>query len=362
MEQEKREKTRSAKREAGGRAEHAPRVKAEVKAEELHTILAGCDRSYVMGHHIADLDSFGAAVGVYCAGRQIGKKVQIVLDTVTTSLRPFVELFSPQNGYPEDLFVPRELAVEQADVHSALVVVDTSRPSYTACPELLFRAGSIVVFDHHRTGGETIENAALSYIEPYASSACEMIAGMLQYFDNGVRLADTEADVLYGGILLDTNNFVTRTGVRTFEAAAYLLRCGAKSVRVRKLMRNDLAAYKARADAIRHTEVYREAYAISICPADNIESPTVACAQAANELLNVVGIKASFVLTKYKERIYISARSIDEINVRRVMERLGGGGHMDSAGAQLTGCTLEAAEQTIKDTIDEMLAEEKETV
>ena len=157
--------------------------------------------------------------------------------------------------------------------------------------------------------------------------------------------------------MIDNNNFVSKTGVRTFEAAAYLRRCGAEVTRVRKMLRNDMDAYKARAEAVRHAEVFHNMFAISVCPADNIESPTVACAQAANELLNIIGIKASFVLTEYHDRIYISARSIDEINVQLVMERLGGGGHMNSAGAQLTGCTLEDAKRTIENTLDEMIRE-----
>ncbi len=335
------------------------RVKARVKALALREIMINRDHFYVMGHHIEDIDSLGAAIGIYCAARQLGKKAQIVLDTVTTSLRPFVDCFSPEKGYPEDMFLSCDKALEQADAGSALIVVDANRPSYTACPELTAKVRTLVVFDHHRPGDEVFRNADLSYIEPYASSACEMIAEVLQYFDEDIHLSPTEADALYAGILLDTNNFVSKTGVRTFEAAAYLRRCGADSGRVRKLMRNDLGAYKARADAIQHTEVYRDAYAISVCPADNIESPTVACAQAANELLNVTGIKASFVLTDYQGKIYISARSLDEINVQHIMERLGGGGHMNSAGAQLTECTMDKAVQTIKEMIDETIEGEK---
>lgn len=251
--------------------------------------------------------------------------------------------------------ISSEEALEEIDAHSALIVVDTNRPTYTECPELLNRARTIVVFDHHRQGEEVIAHADLSYIEPYASSACEMIAEVLQYFDEDIKLSNSEADAIYAGILIDTNNFVSKTGVRTFEAAAYLRRCGAEVTRVRKMLRNDMNAYKARAEAVRHAEVYRGAYAISVCPADNIESPTVACAQAANELLNIVGIKASFVLTEYNEKIYISARSIDEINVQQIMERLGGGGHLTSAGAQMTGHTLLEAKRMIENTLDEIL-------
>lgn len=333
------------------------RVKARVKALALREIMISKDKFFVMGHSLADVDSFGAAIGIYCAARQLGKKAQIVIDEVNTTLRPIKECFSPEKGYPEDMFLSSLQAIEELDSHTALIVVDTNRPNYTECPTLLNRAKTIVVFDHHRQGEEVIKNTVLSYTEPYASSTCEMIAEVLQYFDEDIKLSSDEADAIYAGILIDTNNFVTKTGVRTFEAAAYLRRCGAEVTRVRKKLRNDMDAYKARAEAVRHAEVYRGAYAISVCPADNIESPTVACAQASNELLNIIGIKASFVLTEYHEKIYISARSIDEINVQLIMERMGGGGHMNSAGAQLTGCTLEQAKRTIENTLDEMLKE-----
>lgn len=333
------------------------RVKARVKALALREIMITRDKFFVMGHKIADIDSFGAAIGIYCAARQLGKKAQIVIDEVNTTLRPLKECFTPENGYPDDMFIPSQLALDEIDSHTALIVVDTNRPSYTECPNLLNRAKAIVVFDHHRQCEDVVKNAVLSYTEPYASSTCEMIAEVLQYFDEDIKLSTQEADAIYAGILIDTNNFVSKTGVRTFEAAAYLRRCGAEVTRVRKMLRNDMDAYKARAEAVRHAEVFHNMFAISVCPADNIESPTVACAQAANELLNIIGIKASFVLTEYHDRIYISARSIDEINVQLVMERLGGGGHMNSAGAQLTGCTLEDAKRTIENTLDEMIRE-----
>lgn len=333
------------------------RVKARVKALALREIMITRDKFFVMGHKIADIDSFGAAIGIYCAARQLGKKAQIVIDEVNTTLRPLKECFTPENGYPDDMFIPSQLALDEIDSHTALIVVDTNRPSYTECPNLLNRAKAIVVFDHHRQCEDVVKNAVLSYTEPYASSTCEMIAEVLQYFDEDIKLSTQEADAIYAGILIDTNNFVSKTGVRTFEAAAYLRRCGAEVTRVRKMLRNDMDAYKARAEAVRHAEVFHNMFAISVCPADNIESPTVACAQAANELLNIIGIKASFVLTEYHDRIYISARSIDEINVQLVMERLGGGGHMNSAGAQLTGCTLEDAKRIIENTLDEMIRE-----
>lgn len=344
----------------GGKAkqvERNTRVKARVKAHALREIIESREHVVIMGHTISDVDSLGAAIGVYCAARVLGKKAQIVLNEVTTSLRPLVECFTEEKGYLADLFIKNEEALLITNKNTLVMVVDTNRPSYTECPELLNRTDTICVFDHHRQNSEVIENPVLSYIEPYASSACEMIAEVLQYFSENIKLEPSEADCIYAGILIDTNNFMTKTGVRTFEAAAYLRRAGAEVTRVRKMLRNDMAAYKARAEAVRHAEVYRGAFAISVCPADNIESPTIVGAQAANELLNIVGIKASFVLTEYQGKIYISSRSIDEINVQLIMERVGGGGHLNVAGAQLTNCTIQEAKRMIQDTIDEMIKE-----
>ncbi len=338
--------------------EKMTRVKARVKAHALRDIMESRDQVFIMGHSISDMDAFGASIGIYCAAQVLGKKAHIVLNDVTSSLRPMKECFTEEKGYPPDMFLPGEKALEQCDYQSVLVVVDTNRPNYTECPELLKRTKTIVVFDHHRQSSEVIDNAVLSYIETYASSTCEMVAEVLQYFNENIHLKANEADSIYAGILIDTNNFMTKTGVRTFEAAAYLRRCGAEVTRVRKLLRDDMAAYKARAEAVRHAEVYRGAFAISVCPADSsVESPTIAGAQAANELLNIVGIKASFVLTEYNEKIYISSRSIDEINVQLIMERLGGGGHMNGAGAQMKDCTVREAKYKIQETLDQMLEE-----
>ncbi len=337
--------------------ERNSRVKARVKAHALREVIISREHVMIMGHSISDVDSLGAAIGVYCAARVLGKKAQIVLNEVTSSLRPLVEGFSEENGYPADLFIRSEEAIMMTNRNTLVVVVDVNRPSYTECPELLQRTDTVCVFDHHRQSSEVIEKPMLSYVEPYASSTCEMIAEVLQYFSENIKLASHEADCIYAGILIDTNNFMTKTGVRTFEAAAYLRRAGAEVTRVRKLLRDDMAAYKARAEAVRHAEVYRKAFAISVCPADNVESPTIAGAQAANELLNIVGIKASFVLTEYQNKIYVSSRSIDEINVQLIMERLGGGGHLNVAGAQLSDCSVAEAKRMIQATLDEMLKE-----
>lgn len=332
------------------------RVKARVKAHALRETLESRENVMIMGHNISDVDSFGAAIGIYCATKVLGKKAQIVINEVTTSLRPLKECFSVERGYPEDMFVSSERALEIIRPETLVMVVDTNRPNYTECPQLLERGNAVVVFDHHRQGSEVIQNPVLSYIEPYASSTCEMIAEVLQYFTENIKLETCEADCIYAGILIDTNNFLTKTGVRTFEAAAYLRRCGTDVTRVRKMLRNDMGSYKARAEIVRHAEVYRSSFAISVCP-DSLESPTIVGAQAANELLNIVGIKASFILTEYQEKIFVSSRSIDEINVQLIMERLGGGGHLNVAGAQLKGYTLYEAKKAIQSTIDQMLEE-----
>ena len=315
------------------------------------------DRVVVMGHKITDVDALGAGIGIYRAGKTLGKPVHIVINDPTTSIRPLMSGFMENPDYEPSMFVDSNQAKELVDNNTVVIVVDTNKPSYTECQDLLYMTKTIVVLDHHRRGSEVIQNAVLSYVEPYASSSCEMIAEILQYFADGLKLRSIEADCIYAGIMIDTNNFTTRAGVRTFEAAAYLRRCGAEVTRVRKMLRNDMDAYKARAEAVRHAEVYRGQFAISVCPADKIESPTIVGAQAANELLNIIGIKASFVLTPYQGKIYVSSRSIDEINVQLIMERLGGGGHLNVAGAQLTDCTVEEAKQKIQNTLDEMLEE-----
>lgn len=337
--------------------EKTTRVKARVKAHALRELMDTKDRLLIMGHKIGDIDSLGAAVGVWRIAFSLNKKAHIVINEVTSSVRPMLERFISGGDYPDDMFVKGSKALELADVNTMLVVVDVNKPSYTESPELLERVKTIVVLDHHRQGSEVINNAVLSYIEPYASSTCEMVAEVIQYIADGIRIKSAEADVMYAGIVIDTNNFMNKTGVRTFEAAAYLRRSGADVTRVRKLFRDNMVDYKAKAEAVRNSEVFEGSYAISIAPAEGVESPTVIGAQVANELLNIIGIKASFVMTELKDTIYISARSIDEVNVQVVMERLGGGGHMTTAGAQLKGIAIEEAVIQVKELIKTMIQE-----
>ncbi len=344
----------------GGKREQTSkntRVKARVKAEALREFIMAKDQVVVMGHRIADVDSFGAAIGIWRAARTMEKKAHIVINDVTASVRPFYTAFCENNAYPDDMFVSSAKAQEMVNDNTMVVVVDTNKPEITECPDLLKKAKTIVVFDHHRQGKEVIENTILSYIEPYASSACEMVAEMLQYIADDIKIANIEAESMYAGIMIDTHNFMNRTGVRTFEAAAFLKRCGANITHVRKVFREDLESYRIKAEIIGSAEIFRDEYAIAYCVEAEIDSPTIIGAQAANELLNINDVKASFVLTEYNGRIYVSARSIDEVNVQIIMERLGGGGHMNTAGAQFQHTDMEEAIATLKEMIDRMIAE-----
>lgn len=335
--------------------EKATRVKARVKAHALRELVETKDRLLIMGHQMSDIDSFGAAIGIYRIAVALNKKAHIVINQVTSSVQPMMDRFLDNPEYPEDLFLKGPQAAELVDNNTMLVVVDVNRPSITDAPELLKMVKTIVVLDHHRQSSEVITNAVLSYVEPYASSTCEMVAEVLQYIADGIRIKSAEADTMYAGIVIDTNNFTNQTGVRTFEAAAYLRRSGADVTRVRKLFQDDMADYKAKAYTITSAEVYRDSFSIGVCPAEGLHSPTIVGAQAANELLEIKGIKASVVLTEYQNTIYVSARSIDEVNVQVMMEQLGGGGHRTIAGAQLKDGTVEDAKRRVKEVIDQML-------
>ena len=337
--------------------EKSTRVKARVKAQALKEIINSRDMIFIMGHRLGDPDSFGASLGIYMIAKALNKKAHIVINDRTVSLTQVIKLFENNENYPKDMIIDSTTALEDVSDNSALVVVDVNKPSLTECPDLLKKCKSVVVLDHHRQGKEVIENATLSYVEPYASSACEMVSEILQYIGENIKIRPEEADAIYGGIVVDTINFTNRAGVRTFEAAAFLRRCGADVTRVRKLFREDVNAYRAKADAVSRAQIFREVYAISECAAEDVTSPTVVGAQAANDLLGIKGVRASFVFSRYQGKVYISARSIDEVNVQLIMERMGGGGHMNVAGAQLENVSVEAAMDTLRATISEMTDE-----
>jgi len=342
----------------GGKKEQVTkntRVKARVKAEALREFIISKDLVLIMGHQIADADVLGSAIGIYRAAVELGKKAHIIVNEVTNAVRPLYDEIIHSPVYPKDIFITSEDVKDYSIENAMVVVVDTNKASMTECPKLLDKAKTIAVFDHHRQGTNRIANAVLSYIEPYSSSTSEMVAEVLQYIvEDNDKLTSVEAECLYAGIMIDTRNFMNRTGVRTFEAAAFLRRCGADVTRVRKMFRDDMEAYQAKAEAVRTAEVYRKEFALAVSPGE-IDSPTVIAAQTANELLDINAIRASFVFTEYNSKIYMSARSIDELNVQIIAEKLGGGGHINSAGAQFTNTTIDQVIKRVKETIDELI-------
>ena len=337
--------------------ERVTRVKARVKAQAFQELIESKDKVLIMGHKNADMDCLGSSVGVYRMVTALDKRAYIVQNNVTSTILPLKERFLNNADYPEDMFIDGETAKTLVDNNTMLVVVDCDRPSIIDEPDLLNMVKTKVVFDHHRQSSETIQGAVLSYCEPYASSASELIAEMMQYIREGIKARPMEADCMYGGVVIDTREFTNQTGVRTFEVAAYLRRCGADITRVRKVFREDFNDYQAKADTISRADIYRNSYAISSLEKNGSESPTVLCAKAANELLNIRGIKASIVLTKVENTVFLSARSIDELNVQVLMEKLGGGGHRTVAGAQIEGKEIEECIELVKAAIDEMIEE-----
>lgn len=330
------------------------RVKARVKAHALKEMLVTKDQVIIMGHKKPDIDCLGAAIGIYRLATMMDKKAHVVINEITSSVRPAMNSFMGSNVYPDDMFYNSEQALEAVNPDTVLIVVDVNRPTYTECEELLSHTKNIVVIDHHRQSGEIIEHATLSYIEPFASSACEMVAEILQYSMDKPKLRPAEADAMYAGILVDTDNFVTKTGVRTFEAASFLRKSGADMTRVRKAYRTDMTSYKQLSEGVARAEIYMDNFAISDVPTEGVDSPTVLAAKVANDLLDVDNVRASFVLSKLDNVVYISARSIDDVNVQVIMEHFGGGGHGTVAGAQIENVTIEEAKQQIRELLEKM--------
>ena len=336
-------------------AEKNTRVKARVKAHALKELLANKDQVLIMGHRKPDIDCLGSAIGIYRLAVMMEKKTHIVINEITSSIRTAMNTFMGSSVYPDDMFYNSQQALAAVDPNTVVIVVDVNRPSITECQELLAHTKNIVVIDHHRQSGEIIENATLSYIEPYASSACEMVAEILQYSMDKPKLRPAEADAMYAGMLVDTDNFVTKTGVRTFEAASFLRKCGADMIRVRKAYRVDMDSYRHLSEGVVRAEIYMDCFAISDVPAEEgLDSPNVVAAKVANELLDVENVRASFVMTLIDDLVYISARSIDDVNVQIIMERFGGGGHGTVAGAQLPNTTVEEVKEQLKIVLKEM--------
>lgn len=339
-----------------GEISHNARIRARVKADALWEMIGETNDVFVMGHKKADLDSIGACMGIYTIAQTMEKQCYIVLDQVSPGIKRLYERLEETEEY-KTVFITQQQALEKVNEQSLVVVVDTHRPIMTICPQLLDISKKIVVFDHHRKSTDFIDNAVLIYHEPYASSTCELITEMIQYFGEKIKLKPLQADVLLAGITVDTKNFCAKTGAITFEAAAFLRRHGADSTRVRLLFQNDMASYQAKASAVKDAKMIYKDIAFSVCPSD-VENSVLTAAMAADDLLNIVGVKASFVCCFLEEVVYISARSFGEINVQMIMEKLGGGGHMTISGAQLSHCTIEQAEQKLKEAIESYLKED----
>ena len=338
--------------------EKSTRVKARVKTLAFKELLETKEKVIIMAHKNPDMDAFGSGIGIYKMVTALGKTAHIVVNEVSSAISPIYGNFTSSNSYPADMIINNDQALSLVDDDTVVVVTDVNNPTLTECEELLAYAKSIVVFDHHRQTKDVIANATLSYIEPFASSACEMIAEMLQYMDEKIKLRPTEADAMYAGILIDTDNFLSKTGVRTFEAAAFLKRSGADVMRVRKMFRTDIETYRQKAEGVSHAEMVLDAFAISIItPGDGPESPVVLTAKIANEMLNIAGVRASFVIAQMGADVKISARAIDDVNVQIIMERMGGGGHANIAAAQFENAKAEDIKKELVGLLNEMYKE-----
>ncbi len=336
--------------------EKRTKVKARVISHALRHLIDQSESVFIMGHKIGDMDSFGASMGVYSAVRSRGKNGFIVLDGINPSIKNIYNRIKEE--YPEylDIIITPEEAVLKADKDSLCVVVDTHRPKYTEAPKLFEIIEKIVIIDHHRRGAEFIKNPVLTYLEPYASSASELVSEILYYIGDKLKLQKIEAECLLAGITVDTKSFTFQTGVRTFEAASFLRRAGANTTSVRQLFQDDLNTFLLKAEVVKNAHIIESKIAISTMNIETDDSILIA-AQAADDLLNINGINASFVLVKNKEKVYISGRSLGNINVQLILEKLGGGGHLTVAGAQLKDVNLDDARKMVEKAINEYLKE-----
>ena len=335
----------------GGRAkttEKRTKVKSRVMANALGDLMDETEHVYVMGHQYADMDTLGAAAGVCAIARKRGKVARIVMDTENNSVGPMLRKLKALPEY-KDVFIGGGDAFLRVQPDTLLVVVDTNRPASVESEPLLEACNRVAVIDHHRRGSSYIEKMALNFHEPYASSASELVTELLGYLLEPGDLLKTEAEALLAGIVLDTKNFTNRTGGRTFEAAAYLRRAGADTQDVQRMFQSDLESMIDRYAIIRQAVLYREDLAIA---AIDEECERVTAAKAADELLTLSGVQASFVFYPKDGGVYISARSLGEVNVQVIVEALGGGGNSTSAGGQLSGVTVEQVRQMLQEAID----------
>ena len=342
----------------GGRVEEVEKrtkVKARVVAHALEKLIKESKKVMIMGHNNPDMDSIGSCLGIYRLSKSLNTNAYIVVSDAAESISPFKEEMEKDSEY-EDIIINKEVALENIDEDTLLVVVDTHKTNYVDAPELLDKVQNIVVVDHHRRSTDYIENATLMFQEVYASSAAELVTELLQYAEVKVDLKTIEAESLYAGIMMDTKNFTFKTGVRTFEAAAYLRKCGIDIIRVKKWFQSDLKSFNTIAGIVKKAEVVNDTIAISTYE-KKTKDASIICAKAADELLTISDITASFVLGKLGNKVCISGRSIGDINVQVILEKLGGGGHITLAGAQVEGMTIEETKQELINRINEYFSE-----
>jgi c-di-AMP phosphodiesterase-like protein len=342
----------------GGRAEEVEKrtkVKARVVAHALENLIKESKKVMIMGHNNPDMDSIGSCMGIYRLAKTLDTNAYIVSSEDVPALKAFNRELDKDSEY-EDVIINKEVAMENVDEDTLLVVVDTHKVNYVDAPELLKEVKKIVIVDHHRRSADYIENATLMFQEVYASSAAELVTELLQYAETKINLKTIEAESLYAGIMMDTKNFTFKTGVRTFEAAAYLRRCGVDIIRVKKWFQSDLKSFNTIADIVKRADIVNTTIAISIYDKTSKEASLI-CAKAADELLTISDITASFVLGNTGDKICISGRSIGDINVQVILEKLGGGGHITLAGAQVEGMTIEETKQELINRINEYFSE-----
>ena len=335
--------------------EKRAKVKARTIAQSISSIITSSDNVIIMGHKNIDIDAIGSALGLYRLSKTLGKECYIVSEPTGKSLGKFLEILRNDEEYKENILTEEE-AFDIITDNTLLIVVDTHKISYVEFPSLLEKIDKKIVIDHHRKAPDCIENVLISFHEVYASSTAELVTEIIQYAKEGIKLTILEAESLYGGIMVDTKNFTFKTGVRTFEAAAYLRKYGVDIIKVKKWFQADLESYNTIADIVRNVEIIDDTIAISTYNEKNDDSNLI-CAKAADELLTISDITASFVMAKMSDKVCISGRSIGNINVQLILEKLGGGGHITLAGAQLEGVTLEEAKQELIEKINEYLSE-----
>ena len=342
----------------GGRTlevEKRTKVKARTVAHALEKLIIESKNVIIMGHTNPDIDSIGSSLGIYKIAKTLGKEAYIVNNKNTSSIDNLMELIKKDDEY-KDVFITKNEAISEISEETLLVVVDTHKSSYLEVPELLEETKNIVIIDHHRKSTEFIEKAILTFHEVYASSAAELVTELLQYISKEVELDTLETEALYAGIMMDTKNFTFKTGVRTFEAAAYLRKCGVDIIRVKKLFQSNLENYKTIAEIVKDVEIINETIGISVYDKEEKDTNLI-CAKAADELLTISDITASFVIGKTENKVFVSGRSIGDINVQIILEKLGGGGHITVAGAQVEDKTIEEVKEELKEKIKEYFSE-----